>query len=156
MARNSHINGRRAIRNREAPPSIEDTERAERLREVLEGLHEINRRVPLIVEGRKDAAAMRKLGFMGEIITFHRGKSVYDFCEEIAARHGRVVLMMDWDPEGERLQNKLGADLGGHWEEFSTFRGLLKILCQKDVKDIEGIPKLLMRLEGNEAAWRQG
>lgn len=137
-----------------ATPSVVDLERGERLREVLEDLHEVNRHVPVIVEGRKDALALRKLGFTGEIITFHRGKSVYDFCEDIAARHERVVLMMDWDPEGERLQGKLGADLNGHWEEFSPFRELLKILCQKDVKDIEGIPKLLMRLEGNESPWQ--
>lgn len=27
-------------------------------------------------------------------------------------------------------------------------REIIKILCKKDVKDIEGIPKLLLRLEG--------
>jgi hypothetical protein len=41
-------------------------------------------------------------------------------------------------------------NLSGHWEEFSAFRGIIKILCQKDIKDIEGIPKLLGRLEGDE------
>jgi 5S rRNA maturation endonuclease (ribonuclease M5) len=146
-----------AYRSRQdAPPSVTDLERAERLREVLEDLHEVNRFVPVIVEGKKDAAALRKLGLTGEIITFHRGKSVYDFCNEIAGRCRRVVLLMDWDPEGERLLKKLGTDLKGHWEEFSPLRKMLRILCQKEVKDIEGIPKLLRRLEGDEAAWQQG
>ena len=31
-------------------------------------------------------------------------------------------------------------------------QGSSQILCQKDIKDIEGIPKLLLRLEGNEFA----
>lgn len=141
----------RANRKEFSVPTIEDTERAERLREVLEDLHEVNRLVPLIVEGRKDALALRKLGFLGEIITFHRGKPLYDFCEDIAARHRRVVLLTDWDAEGERLMGKLGGELKGLWEEFASFRKVLRILCQKDVKDVEGIPKLLMRLEGNEA-----
>ena len=44
--------------------------------------------------------------------------------------------------------------LKGHWEEFSSFRELLKVLCQKEIKDIEGIPKLLRRLEGNEGPWQ--
>lgn len=145
------------MRNRKesAAPSIEDTERAERLREVLEDLHEVNRLVPLIVEGRRDAVALRKLGFSGEIITFHRGKSVYDFCEDMAARYQRVVLLPDWDTEGERLMHMLGRDLKGHWEEFASFRKILKILCQKDVKDVEGIPRLLMRLEGGNETARQ-
>ena len=61
---------------------------------------------------------------------------------------------MDWDTRGEELSSRLGKDLKGHWEEFSPFRRLLKILCQKDVNDVEGIPKLLMRLEGDAVAWK--
>jgi 5S rRNA maturation endonuclease (ribonuclease M5) len=135
------------------PPDIKDTERAERLRELLEDLKEVNRLVPVIVEGPKDRNALRKLGLVGEVITFHRGKPVYEFCEDVAENHDRVVLLMDWDTQGERLQTKLGSDLKGHWEEFASFRSLLKILCQRDINDVEGIPKLLMRLEGNAVAW---
>ncbi len=131
------------------PPDIKDTERAERLREVLEDLKEANRFVPVIVEGPRDKRALKKLGLVGEIITFHRGKPMYEFCEDVAVHHDRLVLLMDWDTEGERLQGKLGRELKGHWEEFASFRSLLKILCQRDVNDVEGMPKLLMRLEGD-------
>jgi 5S rRNA maturation endonuclease (ribonuclease M5) len=141
-------------RNGEFPPSIADAERAERLREVLDALFEVNKTVPIIVEGKKDAAALRKLGFLGEIVTLHRGKSMYEFCEDIAGKCRRVVLLLDWDPEGEGLMQKVGMDLKGHWEEHSRFRDLLKVLCQKEVKDIEGIPRLLRRLEGNEGSWQ--
>jgi 5S rRNA maturation endonuclease (ribonuclease M5) len=145
-----------AMRSHKEPhtPSIEDAERAERLREVLADLAEINRQVPVIVEGKKDARALRALGFVGEIITLNRGKPLYDFTEDLAARYHRVVILMDWDTRGEELSSRLGEDLKGHWEEFSPFRRLLKILCQKDVNDVEGIPKLLMRLEGDAVAWK--
>jgi len=133
-------------------PSIEDIERAERLREVLEALYEVNKRVPVIVEGKRDAIALRRLGLIGEIITLHRGKGLYDFCEDIAERFSKVIILLDWDEKGESLYRTLSENLSGHWEEFSAFRGVLKILCQKDIKDIEGIPKLLLRLEGNEFA----
>ncbi|GAB4388918.1 MAG: hypothetical protein Kow0025_11090 [Thermodesulfovibrionales bacterium] len=125
-----------------------DVERAERLREVLEALKEVNRLVPVIVEGRKDASALRRLGVDGEIIALHAGKTFYDFCEDIMDRHSKVVLLMDWDPKGEQMSQELGRRLRGHWEEFAPFRDMLRILCQKDVKDIEGIPKLLRKLEG--------
>jgi 5S rRNA maturation endonuclease (ribonuclease M5) len=131
-------------------PSPEDTERAERLREVLAALAEVNKRVPAIVEGKRDASALKALGFAGEVITLHGGKGIYEFCEDIAENHPKVMILLDWDEKGEKLCKSLSENLSGHWEEFSAFRGILKILCQKDIKDIEGIPKLLARLEGSE------
>lgn len=131
-------------------PSSDDIERAERLREVIEALGEVNKQVPVIVEGKRDAIALKALGLEGEIITLHRGKGLYEFCEEIAETFTKVVLLLDWDEKGESLYRTVSRHLGGHWEEFSPFRGLIKILCQKDIKDVEGIPKLLFRLEGNE------
>jgi 5S rRNA maturation endonuclease (ribonuclease M5) len=130
-----------------------DIERAERLREIIEYLGDINERIPIIVEGKKDASALRSLGLIGDIITLHNGKNLYDFCDDIARRFHRVVLLLDWDKKGEDLNRILSHHLKGQWEEFSSFRELFKILCQKEIKDIEGIPKLLRRLEGNENPW---
>jgi 5S rRNA maturation endonuclease (ribonuclease M5) len=129
-------------------PSISDLERAERLREVFESLHEANKSFPVIVEGKKDAIALKKLGVAGEIITLHRGQNLYEFCEDIAERFAKVIILLDWDTKGEKLYKSLSRNLKGHWEPFSEFRGIIKILCQKDVNDVEGIPKLLLRLEG--------
>ncbi len=134
-------------------PSAIDVERAERLREVFEHLIEVNITVPVIVEGKKDASALKSLGVTGEIITLHNGKNLYDFCDDIIHRFHRVVLLSDWDRKGEDLNKILSAYLKGHWEEYSSFRDLLKVLCQKEIKDIEGIPKLIRRLEGNEGPW---
>jgi 5S rRNA maturation endonuclease (ribonuclease M5) len=131
-------------------PSIVDTERAERLREIIQYLHEVNEGIPVIVEGKKDASALRSLGLIGDIITLHNGKNLYDFCDDIAGRFERVVLLLDWDRKGEELNRSLSHHLKGHWEEFSSFRELLRMLCQKEIKDVEGIPTLLKRLEGNE------
>lgn len=130
--------------------SPEDMERAERLREVLAALFEVNKRFPVIVEGKKDAIALKKLGLVGDILILHSGKNLYEFCEDILERFSRVVILLDWDTKGENLYKSIGKNLRGHWEEFSPFRDLIKILCQKDIKDVEGIPKLLLRLEGNE------
>ncbi|MEK6651970.1 MAG: hypothetical protein AABY50_03470, partial [Nitrospirota bacterium] len=52
----------------------DNMERASRLREVFEALCERNKNVPVIVEGKRDAAALRELGLDGEIITLHSGQ----------------------------------------------------------------------------------
>lgn len=134
-------------------PSLSDIERAERLRLVIEALYEINKSIPVIVEGKKDASALLRLGLAGEIITLHRGKSIYEFCTDIEERFHRVIILLDWDKNGNNLTKTLSKNLKGHWEEFSSFREILKLLCQKDINDIEGLPKLLRRLEGDERSW---
>lgn len=135
-------------------PSVTDIERAERLRKIIEALHEINQIIPVIVEGKKDASALRRLGLIGEIIILHNGKSLYDFCTDIEDRFHKVIILVDWDKKGKDINKTLSENLKGHWEEFSSFRELLKLLCQKEISVIEGIPKLLDRLEGNEPTWQ--
>ncbi|MBS4062600.1 MAG: hypothetical protein KG029_19550, partial [Bacteroidetes bacterium] len=125
-----------------------DIERAERLREFLASLYELNKRFPIVVEGRKDVIALRKLGFDGEIITVHAGKGLYEFCQNISDEFHKIILLIDWDEKGEMLFKKLTDNLKGMWEEFSQFRETIKILCQKDIKDIEAIPGLLNKLAG--------
>jgi len=125
-----------------------DAERAERLREVLQTLYEVNKRTPVIVEGRRDADALRKIGLVGDVITLHAGKGLYEFCEGIAEEFHHVILLMDWDDKGEKLFRVLAKDLKGLWEEFAPLREIIRVLCQKDIKDIEGIPGLLERLVG--------
>jgi 5S rRNA maturation endonuclease (ribonuclease M5) len=134
-------------------PSINDIERAERLKSVVEALYEINKNIPIIVEGKKDVTALRRLGLVGEIITLHNGKNLYDFCVDIEEKFHRVIILLDWDKKGDNLNKALTENLKGYWEEFSSFREIIKLLCQKDINDIEGIPKLLRRLEGDESPW---
>jgi len=131
-------------------PTTEDLERAERLREIIEALCEANKRFPVVVEGKKDVQALRKLGLSGDIIPLHSGKGLYEFSEELARQFSKVILLLDWDAKGEALYASLTDNLHGHWEEYSAFRELFKMICQKDIKDIESIPALLLRLEGTD------
>jgi len=132
-------------------PSADDIERAERLREIIGDMKEANNHNPVIVEGKKDASALRALGLDGKIITLHNGKNLYEFSDDITGRFNKVILLLDWDRTGETLYRTLSENLTGYWEEYASFREILKILCQKDIHAIEGLPKLIMRLEGNDS-----
>jgi 5S rRNA maturation endonuclease (ribonuclease M5) len=145
MIKNSMMN-----RDRTAP-SADDIGRAERLREIIEDMKEANNHVPVVVEGKKDASALRTLGLEGKIITLHNGKNLYEFSHDITGRFNKVILLLDWDRTGETLYRTLSDNLTGCWEEYASFREVLKILCQKDIHAIEGLPKLIMRLEGNDS-----
>jgi len=129
-------------------PTDDDKDRAERIRKIIEALIEANGKFPVIVEGKKDADALLKLGLTGKILTLHNGRNLYDFSEDILDKFVNVIILLDWDAKGENLYRSLTENLTGLWERFSDFREIIKVLCQKDIKDIESIPTLLSRLEG--------
>lgn len=134
-----------------APDPLE-AERAERLRDYIERLKEANHYAPVIVEGKKDVIALRALGLEGEIITINQGQPLYDLCETIAETYPQVILLTDWDSIGESLHEKLRRNLRGQCEEFGLIREALRALCQKDIGEVEDIPALLRRLEGDTPA----
>ncbi len=72
---------------------------------------------PIIIEGRRDGIALRKLGFTGPIEQVNRGWNRSRFVTHIYEKYGiinkvdqgfAVCLLMDWDRTGGRLQKNLG------------------------------------------------
>lgn len=116
---------------------------------VLRELGEVNESVPIVVEGKRDREALRKIGLEGEILLLHGGKSIYEFCEDLLEFYGRIVLLLDWDSRGESLYRQTASLLRGHYEEFSFFRKRLKGLSQSEIKEVEELPALLKRLTGS-------
>jgi len=133
-----------------------DTERHERLIEIFQELAELNVHTPVIVEGKRDAAALRELGLKGDIIVYNTGLSMHEFSESVLQEHAQVVLLMDWDSTGQTLQDKLAHELAGCWESNERYRRILRALCQKEIKDMEGVPGLIRRLSLNAIARPEG
>lgn len=120
--------------------------RLEALEELLSVLSELNKRIPIIVEGKRDVLALRALGFEGELLQVHSGKGLYEFSEEVHERFKEVLLLIDWDQRGEALYESLGELLSGLWERYSSFRETLKVLSRNEIFEIEAIPDLIERL----------
>ena len=82
------------------------SERAlDELRSMIDEINES--RIPVIVEGRKDVIALRDIGIEGEIIKLNTGKSIVNFCEDVAMHYSEVILLLDWDRKGEELTVKI-------------------------------------------------
>ncbi|MCX7793799.1 MAG: toprim domain-containing protein [Thermodesulfovibrionales bacterium] len=125
----------------------ESRERFQALEELFRILSELNRRIPVIVEGKNDMMALRALGLEGEIIQVYGGKSLYELSEEIHERFESIILLIDWDRKGESLMKTLGEYLSGLWEDYRNFRETLKILARNEAFEIEQIPALMERLK---------
>ena len=110
---------------------------------LLRELKLLNDEIPVIVEGRRDVAALRRLGLRGTIATLHCGQTVAAFGERIARRFPSVILLLDWDRRGRQLHAQLTRHLEADWEEHSYIRQELIALCKSAISSIEELPALL-------------
>ncbi len=125
--------------------------RLEKILKLMERLiTESSKGTPLVVEGRNDANALRRLGIEGDIILAKSsGKSFLDVLSEVEKRGNReVILLMDFDRHGRIWTNRLTRRL----EEMRInpnllFWKMLLRLVGHDVKDIEGLATFLQTLK---------
>lgn len=60
----------------------------------------------VVVEGKRDAAALRRLGYTGAVMQFHRYGGFAKFAD-VAATHRRLVVLLDYDREGRYMTYRL-------------------------------------------------
>ena len=60
----------------------------------------------VVVEGKRDAAALVKLGYSGKILEFHRFNGMIKFADS-AAKYPRLILLLDGDRKGRYLTKKI-------------------------------------------------
>jgi len=60
----------------------------------------------VIVEGKRDSAALVKLGYSGKILEFHRFNGMVKFADSVAKYH-KIILLLDGDRKGRYLTKKI-------------------------------------------------
>ncbi len=119
--------------------SLEDLEKA------LFELREENKTIPIIVEGKKDILALRKLDVTGEIIRFNQGMSIPDFCDMISQKYKSIILLTDWDRKGGFLCSTIKKNLGGLVNCNTRYR---EIFAQRSmIRTLEGLPSWIKTLK---------
>lgn len=101
----------------------------------------------VVVEGHKDAAALKALGIAGDI-RFCANTPTSPFCEALAEEKKEVAVLTDWDRRG-RLR---AACLASHFEDLGVsfdlkMRRDLIFAAGRYVRDVESLDTLLAHLE---------
>jgi len=126
---------------------IDATERLDRLEKVLEDLRTENQHIPVLVEGKRDVAALRALGITGEIIMVNEGKTIIALCEEIASKHEEVILLLDWDRKGKELTERFKRNLTTVGVRvIDGIRARIFSLVAKETKEVEALDSFVERL----------
>ncbi len=59
----------------------------------------------VIVEGKRDSDALRKIGYTGKVLEFHKFSGMVDFTDSVA-KYERLIILFDRDKKGRTLTGK--------------------------------------------------
>ena len=59
----------------------------------------------VVVEGKRDSIALKKLGYSGKILEFHKFGGMVNFTDSVA-KYENLILLFDRDKKGRRLTGK--------------------------------------------------
>jgi len=122
-------------------------ERLEQIEKVLSQLQDLSETTPIIVEGLRDIAALKRMGITRNVISLGKGDSIFNFSENLSRTTRRAIILTDWDRKGGQLARMLREALMANGVIANdNIRAKLGILSKKEVKDIESMPAFVERL----------
>jgi 5S rRNA maturation endonuclease (ribonuclease M5) len=95
----------------------------------------------IVVEGRRDAEALYRVGFTGNPAVFHHFKGIADFVENYDSIGKKIILLLDMDRTGKYLTSRLLSQLQSssrHCVSLSYKRTLARITNGK-VRHVEDL-----------------
>jgi 5S rRNA maturation endonuclease (ribonuclease M5) len=122
---------------------MEETERI-----ILELRTQSETGVPIIVEGRRDEAALRRLGVTGKVHCLKaRGESRHEFLDRLDGTKEAIVLT-DFDREGKELETWLYKELSQRGVRTDLKLWIrMRSLARTEVRSVEEIPNFVRALE---------
>ena len=59
----------------------------------------------VVVEGKRDSIALKKLGYLGKILEFHRFGGIVNFTDSVV-KYKNLIILFDRDKKGRELTGK--------------------------------------------------
>jgi 5S rRNA maturation endonuclease (ribonuclease M5) len=122
-------------------------ERVEVLTSILRELYEVCENGVCIVEGKRDESALRKLGFKGKIVALKKLNRSLDSIVENLSSEERIIILTDFDDEGEELAARLYKAFKSRKVEIDLeVRRKLSSLLKGEIKGLEELEPLISRI----------
>jgi 5S rRNA maturation endonuclease (ribonuclease M5) len=108
--------------------------------------------IPVLIEGKKDEEALKKLGINGNFIKVSGSPlKLFEIAELATSSSSKVIILTDFDRKGAELAKRLSEDiqsLGFH--PILEIRRKIMGITRRYIKDIESLPRHLEQLELEE------
>ncbi len=92
----------------------------------------------VVVEGKRDLAALKKLGFSGNICEFHSFKGLTKFADSIDS-YKRLIVLLDLDRKGRYLTSKIITQLEHRTKIDLSFKKRLSSITKGKIRHIEDL-----------------
>jgi len=90
----------------------------------------------VIVEGKRDSAALKKIGFSGKVLEFHKFGGMINFADSVA-KHENLIILFDGDKKGKYLTGKTIQLLQRRTKIDLTFKQKLTTITKGKIRFIE-------------------
>ena len=92
----------------------------------------------IVVEGKRDEDALKKLGYAGKICQFHSFKGLIKFTDSMP-KYKNLVLLLDSDRKGRYLTKRIISQLQHRMTIDLSYRKDLTIITKGRVKNVEDL-----------------
>lgn len=90
----------------------------------------------VVVEGKRDSAALRKLGFSGKVLEFHKFGGIVNFTDYVS-KYKKLIILFDRDKKGRYLTGKTIHLLQRRTKIDLSFKRKLRIITKGKIMFIE-------------------
>jgi 5S rRNA maturation endonuclease (ribonuclease M5) len=94
----------------------------------------------VVVEGKRDTAALKKLGYAEEPLEFHRFGGLTRFAD-IASRHKNLIILLDFDRKGKYLTRRIIEQLERRTKVDLSYKKKLIQITKGKIRTIEELDR---------------
>ena len=105
------------------------------MKDFISILNSMNESV-VIVEGKRDSSALKKIGFSGKVLEYHKFRGMIDFTDSVA-RYKNLILLFDGDKKGKHFTRKTIQLLQRRANIDLTFKRKLTSITKGKIRFIE-------------------
>ena len=129
---------------------MNDDERLRRLDEILDRIQSMSSDHVILVEGENDRRSLLDLNLSLDTVEVQRDGGPLRAAEMVYESGKKAIILTDWDDRGDRLAKDLSEQLSALCISYDmNIRKDLRDICIKDIKDVESLHSLYVRLERN-------
>ena len=90
----------------------------------------------VIVEGKRDSAALKKIGYSGKVLELHKFGGMIKFVDYVA-KYQRLIILLDGDRKGRYLTGKIVEQLQHRTKVDLSFKRKLVSITKGKIRFIE-------------------
>jgi 5S rRNA maturation endonuclease (ribonuclease M5) len=94
----------------------------------------------IVVEGKRDEEALKKLGFTGKICQYHSFKGLIKFADSMP-KYKNLILLLDSDRKGRYLTKRIIFQLQHRMTVDLSYRKQLTIITKGQIRNVEDLAR---------------